>query len=303
MIYKETKYDFIVIGSDGEVYTTYYPGYIKKKCAIRNKVKTFRIKVNKHKTTVRVAKLVGELYVPNPENLKFVLTKDGDEMNTHPDNLYWSESNRMDYAAFSKKKMGMHYKDLLGNIAGDYTVTQDKGKELELTCNNCKDIVNVTRYSNKKICSRCIDIPSLESETFKNWKILKQESFEIDSKTLLIECTCCGQQDTVNYKRFKKRKSEYKCNILKEKRRRLFNKLSNMKVRCNDPSNKSYKSYGAKGIKVCKEWEEDSESFIKWSLDNGYDIGLEIDRINNNKGYSENNCQYLSNKDHREKHK
>lgn len=66
--------------------------------------------------------------------------------------------------------------------------------------------------------------------------------------------------------------------------------------RCEDPKSKRYKDYGGRGITVCPEWK-DIKIFAKWMLSKGYIEGgdLSLDRINNDKGYSPENCR-LANK-------
>lgn len=65
-----------------------------------------------------------------------------------------------------------------------------------------------------------------------------------------------------------------------------------MKRRCNDPNNKFYYSYGARGIAICDEWAT-YKTFEEWALNNGYDDTLSIDRINNDRGYSPDNCRWV----------
>lgn len=74
----------------------------------------------------------------------------------------------------------------------------------------------------------------------------------------------------------------------------LHKKWSEMKSRCNNPNNKSFKDYGARGIKVCPEWNDNYTAFKEWAVSNGYSKELQIDRINNDAGYSPQNCRFVS---------
>lgn len=67
--------------------------------------------------------------------------------------------------------------------------------------------------------------------------------------------------------------------------------------RCTNPNDKSYKDYGSRGVNVCVEWQNDFNLFNQWCIDNGWIKGLEIDRIDNDKGYYPNNCRFVERKD------
>jgi hypothetical protein len=67
-----------------------------------------------------------------------------------------------------------------------------------------------------------------------------------------------------------------------------------MKCRCNDQNHPSFKNYGARGIKVCTEWFESYTVFKKWAVSHGYADDLELERIDVNKGYSPENCKWIS---------
>ncbi len=68
-----------------------------------------------------------------------------------------------------------------------------------------------------------------------------------------------------------------------------------MKKRCYDKKNCRYHRYGGRGIHICDEWLNDCKMFIEWGDANGYKQGLQIDRINNDKGYSPDNCRFVTN--------
>ena len=50
---------------------------------------------------------------------------------------------------------------------------------------------------------------------------------------------------------------------------------------------------GGKGINVCEAWSE-YEQFRSWSLENGYNDSLTLDRIDGDKGYTPENCRWVS---------
>lgn len=79
-------------------------------------------------------------------------------------------------------------------------------------------------------------------------------------------------------------------------RHRLYRVWSVMLDRCENKNNKGYENYGARGITVCDEWKTDFKSFYDWAIENGYQEGLTIDRIDNDNGYFPNNCRWTTKK-------
>lgn len=75
---------------------------------------------------------------------------------------------------------------------------------------------------------------------------------------------------------------------------RLYNIYMDMKSRCYRIKDKNFIQYGARGKDICKEWKDDFQSFYDWAMSNGYNKAKEIDRKNNDLGYSPDNCRWVS---------
>jgi hypothetical protein len=75
---------------------------------------------------------------------------------------------------------------------------------------------------------------------------------------------------------------------------RLYRIWKHMITRCYDKDSGNYRNYGARGITVCAEWRSSIIVFYNWSLANGYAPKLQLERQNNNLGYSPNNCCWVT---------
>lgn len=69
---------------------------------------------------------------------------------------------------------------------------------------------------------------------------------------------------------------------------------SNMLDRCELPSHFAYARYGGRGITVCSRWKS-FEAFWQ-DMGEGWREGLTLERLNNNLGYSPENCAWRDRK-------
>lgn len=138
-------------------------------------------------------------------------------------------------------------------------------------------------------------------------KIQKYNNHGIkDGYIYYYKCQCeCGNIIEVsrNSLRFNKTKS---CGCLKSelsaqrktthglRKHRIYRIYYGMINRCYNTNEKCYCNYGGRGIEICDEWKNDFKSFYNWSLANGYNDNLSIDRINVNGNYEPTNCRWIT---------
>lgn len=118
----------------------------------------------------------------------------------------------------------------------------------------------------------------------------------------LCKCDCGKEIKAVSYMLIRGDVKSCGClSMEKTKERFTTHKMSQTKVykvwnsmlqRCQNPNIKNYNDYGGRGIRVCEKWQI-FEGFWE-DMGSTFQKGLSIDRIDNDKGYSKENCHWTT---------
>ena len=147
---------------------------------------------------------------------------------------------------------------------------------------------------------------SLVGREFGRLVVVAESAVRNRQGRILWDCTCaCGGKATVRGGDLQQGKTT-SCGCLVVERARAMGKASvhgmtgtptwksweSMIARCYRATDTSFKNYGAKGITVCDRW---LQSFANFFEDMGErPANSTLDRKENNKGYSKENCRWAS---------
>lgn len=213
---------------------------------------------------------------------------------------------------YNLKKISERFsKDLFGKRFGKLIVIEKtdlriKGKivwKCKCDCGNeCFVQSNNLITGNTKSCGCLTRTKDLTGKKFGRLTVLEKIS-KLGDSSVLYRCKCtCGNECTV-YGQNLRRGDTRSCGCLKKEllvarckthgmsNTRIYNIWRHMIGRCYDENNIAYYKYGAKGITVCSEWHVFGP-FVKWAKEHGYTDDLSIDRIDNTKNYTPDNCKW-----------
>lgn len=166
------------------------------------------------------------------------------------------------------------------------------------------------KNGNNKTCGKCTDRSWKNSSRFidltgKRYGMLTVIGFAgTKNNNCMWNCKCdCGQFKTVSTNKLSMGKTSScgckKIKVNRESTSDLYQHWYAMLNRCRPENTNTKKDYFDRGITVCDDWKLDGGfwAFKEWSLKNGYKEGLTLDRINNDCGYSPNNCRWTTQKE------
>jgi hypothetical protein len=77
----------------------------------------------------------------------------------------------------------------------------------------------------------------------------------------------------------------------------LYRVWDAIRYRCNNKNASNYMRYGGRGIYICDEWNNDFKKFYDWAVYNNWNNKMQVNRIDNNRGYSPENCNLVNPKE------